>query len=81
MIGPFDYAEIRKNTMFPIICVYRHPKDYPNKFVARLFDIDIPTDVAEVADTLDEIRQTIPPNMERIERHENDDEYIVETWI
>lgn len=81
MIGPFDYSVIKRDTRFPIICIYSHPSDYPDKFVARLFDIDSPTDVYEIADTLDEIRQTIPPEMVRMERDPNDDPCIVEVFM
>ena len=32
--GAFDPARIRKTAQVPIICIYEHPSDYPDKFVA-----------------------------------------------
>ena len=35
----------------PIICVYSHPADYPEKCVARIFDGTAPTDTIITRDT------------------------------
>jgi len=66
----------------PIIVVYNGSKDYPDKFVARLWDIDNkPTQYIVLKDTMDEIRETIPHGMIRYEAFMNDDPVIVETWL
>jgi hypothetical protein len=65
--------------------VYRYPRDYPGKFVARKFLVTAPdpTVTAEmfIADDLDEIRALLPPGLVRIARSPSDDPVIVETWL
>lgn len=39
-IHQIDISDLR----FPIIAAYEHPEDYPNKCVARIFDMDRATD-------------------------------------
>ena len=77
----FDYARLHKQVALPLICIYDHPADYPENFVARLWDASKPTRLVALADTLKDIRKTIPPNMTRIPRNEKDDPAIVEVWI
>lgn len=77
----FILEELRKRTQVPIIAIYKHPKDYPDKYVARVFDIDQPTFLAVTADTLEEIRGCIPEGMRRVPRSELDAKEIVESWI
>ena len=79
--GCFDYARLHKQTALPLICIYDHPADYPDSFVARVWDASKPTHLVAIADTLEDIRTTIPPNMTRIPRHAKDDPTIVEVWI
>lgn len=65
--------------------IYKHPKDYPTKFVVRKFTartgITIVDNNAETADTLIEARQLVPPGLYRLNRSPIDDPVIVETWI
>jgi len=66
--------------------VYRHPKDYPGKYVARLFEVDgngpQPTGSIVVTETLEALQQRMTEmNLVRLSRHPNDDRVIVETWI
>lgn len=77
------FKNIKLNTLVkvPIIAVYKHPKDYPDKYVARLFNINKPTLYAIVKDTLEEIRQEIPDHLRKISRCEKDDPVLVETWL
>lgn len=77
----FDYARLQRQARLPMICVYSHPSDYPDNFVARLWDANKPTRLVALADTLEEIREKIPPNMTRLPRQSNDDPCIVEVWI
>ena len=44
----------------PMIIVYSHPSDFPDKFVARLFDLQRPTPYIAIADSLSDIRNIIP---------------------
>jgi hypothetical protein len=69
------------NFVMPIIAVYKNPKDFPDKYVARLFNFKHPTAIAVIGDNLPGIRSKIPGYMVRIDRHEIDDPVIVETWI
>lgn len=61
--------------------IYDHPKDYPDKFVARKFVLDKPTDETITGNTLDEVRRKLPRGLVRFNRHETDDPVIVETWL
>ena len=70
-----------KQARIPLICVYDHPTDYPDKFIARLWDCNIPTRIMVTADTLEELREKIPNTMVRMDRHPQDDPCVVEVWI
>lgn len=66
--------------------IYRHPSDYPDKFVLRRHDIFpnatyAPSSEFYLADSLEEVRQYIPPDMTRMSRWPGDEPCIVETWI
>ncbi len=77
----FDLHRIIKPTKIPLICVYRKPADYPGKYIARLWDVDRPTNIIAIAESLEEIREAKPAEMVILQRHPNDDPVIVETWI
>lgn len=72
-----DFTRFR----LPIITVYKNTKDYPNKFVARIFDVDEATLLVVVKDSLEEIRDIIPARFTHMPRFDGDDPVIVETWI
>lgn len=75
-----DISELRQ----PSVCVYRHPEDYPDKCVARIFDGTRPTDTAIIRNTVDEIRLDISrsfPDMLPFARCKEDYKSIVESWI
>lgn len=77
-----SFANVDFSKLFmPVIVVYENPKDYPGRFVARLFDLDKPTRVAVVKETLDEVRKAIPRSMVSIVRSKFDDPAIFEIWI
>lgn len=65
--------------------IYEHPKDFPNKFVARPFFTGCGWYTAlefhKTADTLEGIRASLPTGLVRTERHPSDDSVIVEVWI
>lgn len=70
----------------PIITVYENTtRDYPGKFVARLFDIR-PGEVRYtryimLADQLQQIHEGIPKFMTRIEPQSTDDPVVLESWL
>lgn len=70
-----------KTKVFPTFTVFYNPKDFPGKYVVRLFDGKAPTRLLSVKDTLEEARKTIPPMFLRTDRHPADDPVIVETWL
>jgi endonuclease V-like protein UPF0215 family len=81
VVKTFDIHRIAKSTRFPLICIYKNPADYPGKYVARLWDVDKPTNLVAIAESLEEIRETKPPEMVIMQRQPNDDPVIIETWI
>lgn len=65
----------------PMIVIYDNPRDIPGKFVARLWKYGRATMDCVVKDTLEEIRQEIPPGFYRMGRQHMDDPVIVEVWF
>ena len=69
--------------------VYERPKDFPGKFVCRLFRIypghtsrDGPTDIGFVEDTLEAVRERMRGRgLTMLPRDPSDDPVIVECWI
>ena len=65
--------------------IYRHPRGYPGKYVMRRWGIlagkIVATDEMALADTLEEIRASVPPGLYRLERFEDDDPCILEVWL
>lgn len=72
-----DYTDMKA----PIITIYKYPKDYPDKFVARLFDLNNATNVFMLGNTYGQIRYKIPRHMHRFPRDVRDDPVIVESWL
>lgn len=81
VVKSFDMNSLIKITRLPLICIYNNPSDYPGKYVARLWDVDKPTNMVAIAESLEEIREAKPPEMMIMDRMPNDDPVIVETWI
>lgn len=67
--------------------VYDHPTDYPDKFVARLFEVDRNgarvTPSILVADDIETIRDILQFELHLVKlmRSPEDDPVIVETWL
>lgn len=65
--------------------VTRNPTDYPGQFVAREWLIGGEALGAtlnhHVADTLDDVRDMIPPGLVQVDRHPKDAPVIVECWF
>lgn len=75
------WTGIRKRRYSRISIAFKNPKDFPDKFVVRLFDGQQPTRLVAVKDTLEEARATIPKIFYKVPRSEKDDPVIVETWL
>lgn len=85
IVDNFHGVNWREKVRMPIFTVYKSPKDFPNKYVVRLFDGKKPLRLVTVKNTLEEARAAIqqgPPFLyTQIGRFEDDDPVIVETWI
>jgi hypothetical protein len=81
-IQTFNGFNCKHIVIIPVIAVYKHPKDYPDKYVARLWDIHKKaTRYIVTGDSLEHIRSKIPDTMHRLPPTPVDDPVIVETWI
>lgn len=80
IIDDFTDVDMREMQM-PIISVYYNTTDIPNKYAARLFDINIPTNIVAIKDTLEEIRHIIPGKFVRVSRSPMDHPTVIEVWI
>lgn len=71
------------NLKVPIIVVYEHPSDYPQYYVARVFNADKPTDTIMLKDKLAEIQDDIRKhtNMMFMLRGVEDEPCIVGLWM
>lgn len=77
-------TEAFQSMVMPVFTIYFSPSDFAGKYVARLWNLESPTEYATVADTLEEIRATLPMiamGLRPINRFEEDDPCIVEVWI
>lgn len=66
--------------------VYFNPKDYPNKYIVRKFEVlsqkePLPREVIYEGKSLYQARRAIPCNCICFKRHNDDEKPIVETWI
>lgn len=73
----YDFSEFQ----LPLIAIYHNPSDFPGKFVARVYDLNEASPVHMVKNSLEEIRNRIPLEMSRLNRHQDDDPVIVEVWV
>jgi hypothetical protein len=78
-LGRMDQSDIP--TLYTI---YKHPRDFPNKYVVRMFKLDMPTPNRWNVDSLDEARAVVAdllPGGVCFPRDDSDDSVIVETWM
>lgn len=80
-LARFDYEELTEQAAIPVIIVTANQDDYPQRYVARLWDMSVPTSTQHMAleDTLEELRKTIPAEMSRLPAAPDDS--IVEAWL
>lgn len=80
-LARFDYEELTEQAAIPVIIVTANQDDYPRHYVARLWDMSVPTSTQYMVleDTLEELRKTIPAEMSRLPAAPDDS--IVEAWL
>lgn len=80
-LARFDYEELTEQAAIPVIIVTANQDDYPQRYVARLWDMSVPTSTQYIAleDTLEELRKTIPAEMSRLPAAPDDS--VVEAWL
>ena len=79
-----SFAEVDfTNLRMPAIAVYEHPRDYPDEYAARVFDVDKPTDTVMIKETLVAVQEDIRKhtNMVFIKRGAEDEPHIVGVWL
>lgn len=67
----------------PFVAVYGHPDDFPDKYVARIYELDRATDTIMVKETLEEIEMDIKEHtaMTFIPRGTADVPSLVGVWM
>lgn len=80
-ILPSFYSYDLSTFKMPFIVIYKHPNDYPSKFVARLLIMDKCTRFVVLDDTLEGIRSKIPLGLICNPRDIMDDHKIVESYF
>ena len=80
-LARFDYEELTEQAVIPVIIVTANQDDYPRRYVARLWDMSVPTSTQYMVleDTLEDLRKTIPAEMNRLPAAPDDS--IVEAWL
>jgi len=79
--------DITKAGRLSMWTVYDHPTDFPNCYVARLFDVSgkgiDPTSTVVISDDLEKIRHVMEVDLQLacLRRQAGDDAKIVETWV
>ncbi len=68
-------------TEVPLWVVYKHPENFPDKFVTVKFILDKPTSEILLGGTLEEARLGIPKGLIRLAPDARDDKSIVEIWL
>ena len=67
----------------PFVAVYNHPDDFPDKYVARIYELDKATDTIMVKETLEEITTDLKEHtaMTFIPRGAADVPSLVGVWM
>lgn len=71
------------NLVLPMIAVYKNPDDYPEYCMARIFDMQIPTHVVMVKESLQEIMEDIEEHTDMVflNREVDDVLSLVGVWV
>ena len=81
-----DFAKVHREhrDRLPMWTVYENLKDYPGKYVARLWLVEPKpeaTNLAIIEDTLEGVRAKLPSGLYWLDRQKDDDPAIVEVWL
>lgn len=79
----FADVDIR-DIKLPMIAVFKNPDDYPDRYVARLFDGDKATDIAVIRENVEELRGDIHFafwGMVPFQRGAEDVKCLIEVWL
>lgn len=80
-----EYERILRIVPFPAFTIFDHPLDFPDHFVVRIFSLEdgkvLPLPFCVLKESLEACREAIPEGLVPLDRMEEDDEKIVETWI
>ena len=71
------------NLVLPMIAVYKNPDDYPEYCMARIFDMQIPTHVVMVKESLQEIMEDIEEHTDMVFLNQEVDDVLslVGVWV
>ena len=66
----------------PIAVIYEKPFDFPDHFVVRIFDVNIPTNVVYLSETLEDCRKEVSKIGLKVcfSRDKKDPKSVIETW-
>ena len=78
-IQQIDLSDLK----IPVAAVYNKPLDYPDKCVARIFDLDKPTNAVVIKDELESLMNDIKDNtnLTFLQRGAEDVESLVGVWM
>lgn len=65
----------------PLVAICKHPLDFPNKYVGRIWNVNHPSRFLIIADTYEELLAKKPHWMVILPRDKDDDPCIMESWI
>jgi hypothetical protein len=69
-------------TDLSIWVVYDHPSDFPDHYVARLWEGETPTSVVLIHRDLERLRERLERlGLVHLDRMEGDDPVVLETWL
>lgn len=78
-ISQVDMSDLK----MPIVAAYKSPRDYPGKFVGRVFDMDKPTNTIIISDDIRMIHGDIimHTHMRWFPRSPHDDMCVLGVWM
>lgn len=80
VLESFTADNLRSCTL-PLITIYRRPEDYPDNYVARLYDLQQPTPYIVLGSDLADIKRKLPPAMLPVSRSHDDPPAVVVSYI
>jgi hypothetical protein len=77
-------GEVSRRTLIAQVnmwVIYSRPLDYPDHYVVRRWRDNVPDQLCQLAETLDEARQYVPDGLVQIPAADGDDPCIAEVWL